>query len=243
LATLAAAILSGPAHADEIPADADGFGKYVAARLAPLSGDDAVAFTPESVLQLTSRRNGQRVDLLFFDVRQHCLVRPSRCESETADTLAHYAHQLPLARQLRDARDAGDDSDQALGLDGSTPILLVQRSSPPGWVPGAAASTPSGIPLDDAGFSAYLRDRFQLYSKEPVIARGAAYPIVIGRPVGVALISPYGVTMAIPANDILTTCRMSPDRCDAAVHGFIQDQAGFVQTIPPAHTSKVCRMP
>jgi len=245
LTILAAAIALGlaAAQADEIPPDADGFGKYVAAKLAPLAGDDAVAFTPESILQLTSRRNGQRVDLLFFDARQHCLIRPTRCEGDVADLLGQYAHQLPLARQLRDARDAGDDSEQALGLSGSTPILLVQRSSPPGWVPGAAAATPGGIPLGDAEFSAYLRDRFQLYSASPVVARGTAYPIVIGRPVGITLISPYCAAMAIPANDILTTCRRSPDQCDAAVHDFIQDEAALIQKLPPSHTSKVCRMP
>ncbi len=245
IAIFAAAFLLGQAtaQADEIPSDADGFGKYVAARLAPLTGDDAVTFTPESVLQLTSRRNGQRVDLLFFDARQHCVVHPTRCEVDVADLLDQYARQLPLARQVRDARDAGDDSEQVLGLAGSTPMLPVQRSSPPGWVPGAAASAPGGIPLGDAEFSAYLRDRLQLYSTNPVVARGAAYPIVIGRPVGVTVIFPNCGVMAIPANDILTTCRRSSDTCAAAVNGFIQGQAQFIQTMPPSHTSKVCRMP
>ena len=229
-----------------VPPDLSGFKAYVVSKLAPQIGDDSVVFTSDSVLQLTSLRNGQRVDLLFWDIRQRCVVEPSRCDDAVDKLIDEFAGQLPMAKSLRDAREPGDDSVEAIPLKGLKTSTIVPRSTPSGWDPSTAPSTAAGVPLTDAAFSAYLRDRFQLYSPLPVTTRGTSYPITVGRPVGITLFFPTCMTMTIPAGDVLNSCRRAPDGCRAAVEDFMQTEARAVQEAAGrshVDTSRSCKQP
>ena len=87
-----------------------------------------------------------------------------------------------------------------------------------------AASFADGIPLDDAGFTAYIQQKVQLYSPAPVRVTGA-FAIAIGPEVGANLVYAFK-----PLHD---GCVADPAQCPRLTHDYIQD---IVRRFPSANS-------
>ena len=237
------ALLPARATDRQVPTDPEGFKAYVVAQPGALIGDDEVVFTADSVLQLISRHNGQHVDLLFFDSRRRCALF-AVCD-EVGRTIAEFAAQLPRARELRDSRDSGDDSVQVLDTSSGPVSFLVARTTPKDWTPAQGPDSAGNVPLTDAEFSAYMRDRVQRYSTLPVTTLGSSYALTIGHPVGVTAVFPNCARVTIPINEAQSACRRAPAQCQDILGGFIQATARKLQLMEKAAkgTNRVCEMP
>jgi hypothetical protein len=87
-----------------------------------------------------------------------------------------------------------------------------------------AASFADGIPLDEAGFTAYIQQKVQLYSPAPVRATGP-FAIAIGPEVGANLVYTFK-----PLHD---ACVAAPAQCPRLTHDYIQD---IVRRFPSANS-------
>ena len=81
-----------------------------------------------------------------------------------------------------------------------------------------------GIPLDDAGFTAYIQQKVQLYSPAPVRVTGA-FAIAIGPEVGANLVYSFK-----PLHD---ACVAAPAQCPVKTHDYVQD---IVRRFPSANS-------
>lgn len=80
---------------------------------------------------------------------------------------------------------------------------------------GLLAASPSlaAVPLDEAGFTAYMQQKLQLYSPKPV---------TVYAPYKVAIALPSGATAIFAFPDVHDRCVKDPAGCDQAVHDYIQ---------------------
>ncbi|HEY4941577.1 MAG TPA: hypothetical protein VII56_09115 [Rhizomicrobium sp.] len=86
-----------------------------------------------------------------------------------------------------------------------------------------AAALADGIPLDDAGFTAYIQQKLQLYSPAPVRVT-APFALAIGPEVGANLVFEFK-----PLHD---ACVADPPQCPGKTHDYVQ---GVVSRFPSAN--------
>lgn len=85
-----------------------------------------------------------------------------------------------------------------------------------GLLAGLTAAQASGIPMDEAGFAAYVQQKLQLYAPAPVYVVGP-YELALGS----------GATAKpLPSIKALhDACVSDPSKCEGAVHDYVQDTA------------------
>src|ERR1700733_2455875 len=218
---------------DPVRVDGAGFGEDVLGFLKPLIAGDIVSFGDDFVLKLTSPVNGQRVELNLAAGHRYCVDRPRECRDEVAILYKQFRAELQIARSARDKREADDDSVQLVADAASGALTtLVERSAAsrahiPIPAPGAKASGP--IPLDDDGFSAYLRRKVQLYTSDEVTEAGSVYMVALGRPLGLTIVYPSGGTQTFSLTDLRGGCLAAAAGCERAVDDFVQATARSMQ--------------
>jgi uncharacterized membrane protein len=88
----------------------------------------------------------------------------------------------------------------------------------------ATAAQASDIPMDDAGFTAYVQKRLQLYEAKPVNVEGA-FNLSVG-----ASTEPRAQLSLKPLHD---ACMMEPAKCEATTDEYIQNAVkALTQPIP-----------
>jgi hypothetical protein len=216
---------------DPVRIDSAAFREDVLNFLRPVIAGDAVVFGDNFVIKLTSPSNAQRVEINLGLGHRYCLDHPSDCHNETAILYKQFRKELQIARALRDKREADDDSVTMIDEAGN-PSTLVNRSAAslahvPIPVSGAGAAGP--IPLDDDGFSEYVRQKVQLYTTNAVTAAGSSYMLALGRPLGITVVYPSGGSETFTLTDLRSGCLIAPAKCEQAVNDFIRATARSLQ--------------
>jgi hypothetical protein len=233
---LSSAALAEPADPGPLPdpvrIDGAGFREDVLGFLKPVVAGDIVSFDDDFVLKLTSPVNGQRVEFNLGDGHRYCVRYPSQCRAEIAILYKQFRKELQILRAARDKREPDDDSVQVVDQGTGALSTLVERSAASKAhvpLPAPGAKLTGAIALDDDGFTAYLRQKLQLYTSNAVSAAGSSYTLTLGRPIGLTVVHSSGGTETFSLTDLRGTCLTAPAACERAVDDFVQATARSLQ--------------